>query len=100
MRSWMSLKFGQFHPLVSMVTDRVMMGKTVSPLFSVVFHPFLFILAGNDDMHESSKEFEFRSDRTKGCGVTALERCQKLVFAQYLENGWTEFNQILYTHYH
>ena len=27
-------------------------------------------------------------------GVTALDKCQKLVFAQYLENGWTEFNQI------
>ena len=26
--------------------------------------------------------------------------CQKLVFAQYLENGWTELNQILYTLYH
>ena len=33
-------------------------------------------------------------------GVTALDWCQKLVFAQYLENGWTEFNQILYTHDH
>ena len=32
-RAWMSLKFGQIPPLVSMVTDRVMMGKTVSPLF-------------------------------------------------------------------
>ena len=32
--------------------------------------------------------------------VTALNWCQKLVFAQYLENGWTEFNQILYTLYH
>ena len=29
----MCLKFGQIQPLVSMVTDRVMMGKTVSPLF-------------------------------------------------------------------
>ena len=26
--------------------------------------------------------------------VTALDRSQKLVFAQYLENGWTEFDQI------
>ena len=26
--------------------------------------------------------------------VTALDLCQKLDFAQYLENGWTEFNQI------
>ena len=33
-------------------------------------------------------------------GVTALDFCQNLVFAQYLENEWTEFNQILYTHYH
>ena len=28
--------------------------------------------------------------------VTALDLCQKLFFAQYLENGWTEFNQILF----
>ena len=39
----MSLKFGQIQSLVSMVTDRVMMEKTVSPLFlgcfsSVPFH--------------------------------------------------------------
>ena len=34
MRALMSLKFGQIQPLVSMVTDRVMMEKkTVSPLF-------------------------------------------------------------------
>ena len=39
----MSLKFGQFQPLVSMVTDRVMMEKTVSPLFLCCFSsvPFL-----------------------------------------------------------
>ena len=43
MRAWMSLKFGQIQPLVSMVTDMVMMGKTVSPFFlgcfsSIPFH--------------------------------------------------------------
>ena len=32
-RAWMSLKFGQIQPLVSMVTDTFMMGKTVFPLF-------------------------------------------------------------------
>ena len=62
MRAWISLKFGQIQPLVSMVTDRVMMGKTVSPLFLGCFHPFLFIFADNDDMHESLDEFEFRPD--------------------------------------
>ena len=53
-----------------MVTDRVMMGKMVSPLFSAVFHPFLFIIAGNDDMHESWDEFEFQPDWTTDCRVS------------------------------
>ena len=29
-----------------------------------------------------------------------IDWCQKLVFAQYLDNEYTEFNQILYIHYH
>ena len=45
----MSLKFGQIQPLVSMVTDRVMMGKIVSPLFrgcfsSVPFYTYQAIM--------------------------------------------------------
>ena len=56
----MSLKFSQIRPLVSMVTDRVMMEKTVSPLLLAFFHQFLFILAGNDDMHGSLKFSQIR----------------------------------------
>ena len=43
----MSLKFGQIQPVVSMVTDRVMMGKMVSPLFLGYFSsvPFLYLQA-------------------------------------------------------
>ena len=70
MRAWISLKFGWILTPVSMVTDRVMMGKTVSPLFLGCFHPFLFIIAGNDDMHESLDEFEFQPDWTTDCGVS------------------------------
>ena len=71
MRAWMSLKFGQIRLLVSMATARVIMEKTVLPLFlSCFFYPILFILAGNDDMHESSEEFETRSDLTTDCGVS------------------------------
>ena len=33
MRAWMSLKFGQMRPLVSMATDRVTVGKTASSRF-------------------------------------------------------------------
>ena len=33
-------------------------------------HPFLFIIAGNDDMHESWDEIEFQPDWTTNCGVS------------------------------
>ena len=59
--------------LVSMATDsfhRVIMGKTVLSLFSAVFHPILFILAGNNDIRESLEEFEIRRDSTIDCGVS------------------------------
>ena len=58
----MSLKFGQIQPLVSMVTDRDMMKKRCLHFSSAVFHPFIFILAGNDDMHYSLDELEFWPD--------------------------------------
>ena len=70
MRAWISLKFGQIRPLVSMATDRVIMAKTVSPLFSAVFHPILFILADYNDMHENSEKFEMCPDPTTNCGVS------------------------------
>ena len=66
----MSLKFGQISPLVSMATDRGMMEKWCCHFFSAVFYPILFIHAGNDDMHESSEEFDFRPDPTTDCGVS------------------------------
>ena len=70
-----ALDFGQdrIKTLVSMATDsslRVIMEKTVLPLFSAVFHLILFILAGNDDMHGSSEEFEIQPDPTTDCGVS------------------------------
>ena len=33
MRAWMSSKFGQLRPMVSMATDRVTVGKTASSRF-------------------------------------------------------------------
>ena len=67
----MSLIFGQIPLLVSMATDRVKMEKKrCCHFFSAVYYPILFILAGNDDMHESSKEFEFLLDPTTDCGVS------------------------------
>ena len=40
------------------------MGKTMSPLFSAFLNWILFILAGNDNIHESLDEFEIWSDPT------------------------------------
>ena len=39
-------------------------------LFSVVFDQIFFILAGNEDMHKISDEFEFPPDRTTDYGVS------------------------------
>ena len=36
------------------------MGKMMSPLFSAVLNLILFILAGNDNIHESLDEFKIR----------------------------------------
>ena len=55
----------QIRTLVSMATyssHRVKMVKTASSHFSNVFDQVLFILAGNDDMHESLDEFEICPD--------------------------------------
>ena len=52
-RAWMSLKFGQIRPLVPMATDKVIMETTVLPFFLGCFYSILYILAGNNDMHES-----------------------------------------------
>ena len=49
----MSSKFGQMRPLVSMATDRVTVGKTVSSRFLELFDQIHFILAGNDDIHRA-----------------------------------------------
>ena len=66
----MSLKFGQIRLLVSMATDSVIVEKTCCHFFSAIFYSILFILAGNDVMHESSEEFEFLPDLTTDCGVS------------------------------
>ena len=53
--------------------------RTIGPLVYWIF----FILAGNEDMHESLDKFVFRQICNR---VTALDLRQNLVFAQYLGN--------------
>ena len=60
--------------LVSMATDsshRVIMEKKQRHhVFSNAFDQVLFILAGNNDMHDSLDEFEIWSDLTRNYGVS------------------------------
>ena len=79
MRAWMSLKFGQIRLLVSMATERVIMEKKCCHFFLAVFYLILFILAGNDDMHESSEEFEIGPDLTTDCGVSCPLASEKIL---------------------
>ena len=66
----MSLKFGQIRLLVSMATDRVILEKNDVATFSRLFYRILFILAGNDDMHECLEEFKIWRDPTTDYGVS------------------------------
>ena len=77
-----ALGFGpdRIRTLVSMATEsshRVIMEKTVSLLLLGCFHPILFILAGNDDMHESSNELNFGLIGPQTAELAALERLKK-----------------------
>ena len=65
----MSSKFGKMRPLVSMATDRVIVGKRRHHVFSNVFDLIHFILAGNNDIHKSLNEFEIQRDSTMDYGV-------------------------------
>ena len=63
----------QFRALVSMATDsslRVIMGKRRHHVFWYVFDRILFILVGNDDMHDSLDEYEIWPDSTTDYGVS------------------------------
>ena len=65
----------------------LIMGKRFLHLFSVVFDPILFILAGNEDMHKTSDEFEFRPDWTTDYGVSCPWASEKFPIDLCWENG-------------
>ena len=48
----------------------VIMGKCCVHSSAFIFDRICFILAGNEDIHNISDEFEIRPDRTKDCRVS------------------------------
>ena len=79
-----------------MATDRVIMEKMMLPLFlGYFFYPIFFILAGNDDMHESLEEFEFRPDLNTDCGVSCPLASEKIpIDLKWRNNGVATFSQL------
>ena len=72
MRVWMSLKFGQIRLLVSMVTDRVIMEKTVLPLFSAVFSRSFSYLQVMISCMRAQRKSKFGQIRLLTAELTAL----------------------------
>ena len=71
------------------------MKKTVLPLFRGFYYPILFILAGNDDMHDSLEEFKFRPDVTTDCGVSCPLVSEKTPHRLIMgKNGVAIFSQL------
>ena len=66
MRARRSSKFSQIGP----PTAELAALERLKKIPGCLFYPILFILAGNDEMHESSGEFEIRPEPTTGCGVS------------------------------
>ena len=85
--AWMSSKFGQILPLVSMATDSVIIWKTMllHVLCSIVLDGILFILTGNDGiLHKSLDEFEIWPDPTMDHRGSCPKASEKLMFPFFL----------------
>ena len=77
---------------MSMATESphwLIMGKMVSPPFLGCFwsDPIVFILAGNEDMHKISDDFEFWPDRNTDYEVSCPWASKKFLVDLQWENG-------------
>ena len=69
-KAWMSLNLGQIPPLTMELAALERLKNRCHHFFSVAIDPILFKLAGNEDMHNTLDEFEFRPDQTTDYGVS------------------------------
>ena len=92
-KAWMSSNFGQIPPLTPELSALARLKNGCEHSSAYIFDWIFFIFSGNEENQQVWTEFEFWPNGTKGYRVIALDRCQKLVFAQYLENGWTELTK-------
>ena len=69
-KAYISLNFGQIQPLSTKLAALERLKNRCNHIISVDIDPIFFKLAGNKDMHNIMKEFEFRPDRTTDYGVS------------------------------
>ena len=77
-KSRTSSNFGQIGPLTTelaalerlKISHRLIMGKCCLHASSFIFDRFIIKVAGNQDRHKSSDEFDFGPDQTTQFGVT------------------------------
>ena len=69
MKAWMSSNFGQI-PIPTREISALARLKNCVHSSAFIFDRIFFILAGNEDIHNISDEFEIRPDPTKDCGVS------------------------------
>ena len=62
-------------------------------VFSAVCDRILFIVAGNEDIHKSLYEFEFRTDPTTDYGVSSPWASKKWMSASNLRLYWSDLFQ-------
>ena len=93
----MSSNFNQIPPPTPELSAIAGLKNCCEHSSAYIFDWIVFIFQVRRTTNKSGQSSNFGQIRPR---VTALDKCQKLVLAKYLENGWTEFNQILYTHYH
>ena len=67
---YMSLNFGQFPPLTTVLAALERPKNRFHHVISVDIDPIFFKLAGNKDIHNIMNEFESRPDRTTDYGVS------------------------------
>ena len=74
------------------------MGKTMSPIFLRCSYQILFMLAGNDNIHESLDEFDIRPDPTTGFhgNREGYDGNRKLPFGYNEENGVSTFSRLFF----
>ena len=62
-------RIGTLVTMATEISNRLIMEKTVLPLFLSCFSSDPFYTCRYDDMHGSSEKFEIQPDRTTDCGV-------------------------------